>query len=50
MDQERLMYLYHFYDSRTGPFRSLTKIPQEEAKYILRKIREERPDSMCAAR
>ena len=44
------MYLYHFYDSRTGPFRSLTKIPQEEAKYILRKIREERPDSMCAAR
>ena len=44
------MYLYHFYDRRTGPFKSLTKISPEEAKEVLAKIKEERPDSMCAAR
>lgn len=44
------MYLYHFYDRRTGPFKSLTKISPEEAKEVLQKIKEERPDSMCAAR
>ena len=44
------MYLYHFYDRRTGPFKSLTKISPEEAKEVLKKIKEERPDSMCAAR
>ncbi len=40
------MYLYHFYDRRTGPFKSLTKIPPEEAKEVIRKIKDERPDSM----
>lgn len=31
------MYLYHYYDRRTGPFRSLTAIGQEEAAEILRR-------------
>lgn len=44
------MNLYHFYDVRTGPFKSLTKIPAEEAKAVIGRIREERPDSMCAQR
>ena len=44
------MYLYHYYDRRTGPFRSLTSIPWEEAKRVLEKIRQERPDSFCAQR
>ena len=44
------MYLYHFFDRRTGPFRSLSRIPQEEAEELLRNIREERPDSQCAQR
>lgn len=44
------MYLYHFYDRRTGPFRSLTAISSEKAGEVLRKIKEERPDSMCAQR
>ena len=44
------MYLYHFFDRRTGPFRSLTNIPPEEAKAVIEKIREERPDSLCARR
>ena len=44
------MYLYHFYDRRSGPFKSLTKLPPEEAQEVLTKIKEERPDSLCAAR
>ena len=44
------MYLYHFFDRRTGPFRSLTNIPPEEAKAVIEKIREEPPDSLCARR
>lgn len=44
------MYLYHFFDRRTGPFRSLTNISPEEAKAVIEKIREERPNSLCARR
>ena len=44
------MYLYHFYDRRTGPFKSLTKLSTDEASDVMRKIREERPNSFCAAR
>lgn len=44
------MYLYHFYDRRSGPFKSLTKLSREEAEEVIRRINSERPDSMCAAR
>ena len=44
------MYLYHFFDKRTGPFRSLTSISPEEAKDMIEKIKKERPDSQCAQR
>ena len=44
------MDLYHYFDKRTGPFRSLTSIPPEEAKDVILKIRQERPDSQCAQR
>lgn len=44
------MDLYHFYDKRTGPFRSLTKLKPEEAKEVLERIKAERPDSFCAQR
>jgi len=44
------MYLYHFFDKRTGPFRSLTSISPEEAKEVIEKIKQERPDSLCAQR
>ena len=30
--------LYHFFDRRTGPFRSLTSIPPEEAKAVILEI------------
>ena len=44
------MYLYHFFDKRTGPFRSLTTVSREEAKDIIERIKAERPDSQCAGR
>ena len=43
-------YLYHFYDRRSGPFKSLTKLSSEEASEVMRKIRKERPDSFGAER
>ena len=44
------MDLYHFFDKRTGPFRSLTSVEPEEAKKIMQQIKEERPNSQCAQR
>ena len=44
------MYLYHFYDKRTGPFKSLSRLPLEEAKSVIEKIKAERPESLCAQR
>lgn len=44
------MYLYHFFDKRTGPFKSLSSISQEEANDVIKKIKEERPNSLCALR
>lgn len=45
-----VMYLYHYFDRRTGPFRSLTSIGAEEAGKVMETIRKERPNSQCAAR
>lgn len=44
------MYLYHYFDKRTGPFRSMTALPETEASSLLEQIKLERPDSMCAKR
>ena len=44
------MDLYHYFDRRTGPFKSLTKLKPEDAKEVLEKIKIERPDSFCAQR
>ena len=44
------MNLYHYYDKRSGPFKSLTALPVEQRNLILEKIKKERPDSMCAKR
>ncbi len=44
------MDLYHFYDIRTGPFKSLTKLPADEAMSVMEKVRSERPGSFCAQR
>ena len=37
------MFLYHLYDVRSGPFRSLTSVSQEEAREVIERIKAERP-------
>ena len=44
------MYLYHFYDKRTGPFRSLTAVEPDKAEKIMETIRTSFPNSLCACR
>lgn len=44
------MYLYHFYDIRTGPFKSLARLSVDDAKTVMEKIKSERPGSQCAQR
>ena len=46
----KTMFLYHFYDARSGPFRSLTSISQDEAREVIERIKKERPNSQCSAR
>ena len=44
------MFLYHYYDKRSGPFRSLTALTLDEANSVLEKIKQERPSSFTAQR
>ncbi len=44
------MELYHYYDRRTGPFRNLSELSDEEAQRLLAQIAVERPGSFCARR
>ncbi len=44
------MYLYHYYDKRSGPFKSLTMVCEKEAYEIQERLKVQRPDSMCAKR
>lgn len=44
------MYLYHYYDKETGPFRSLSDLSPEDAKAVLESIKEKRPNSQSAKR
>ena len=44
------MQLYHYYDKRSGPFKSLTELSEEEAFSVLQKLKKERPDSFASQR
>ena len=44
------MNLYHYYDKRSGPFKSLTTLSNEEAFSVLEKIKADRPNSFSAQR
>ncbi len=44
------MILYHYYDKRSGPFKSLTALSDTEAISILERIKNERPNSFAAQR
>ena len=47
---EHEMFLYHYYDIRSGPFKSLTAVSPAKANEVIGKIKAERPDSLCAQR
>ncbi|MBD5478697.1 MAG: hypothetical protein HDR11_00925 [Lachnospiraceae bacterium] len=44
------MYLYHYYDKTTGPFRNLSDLPVEQAKSVLETIKTTKPNSQSAQR
>ena len=44
------MLLYHYFDKKTGPFRNLSDLSEEEANTVLLTIKSEKPESMCAKR
>jgi hypothetical protein len=44
------MYLYHYYDKRSGPFKSITALSESEAKEVFDRVRAERPGSFGAQR
>ena len=44
------MYLYHYFDKRSGPFKSLTALSEDSAVSVLERIKNERPDSLTAKR
>ena len=44
------MYLYHYFDKRDGPFRSLSDVSSKKAIKILEDIKINRPSSQSASR
>lgn len=44
------MYLYHYFDKSTGPFKNLSDLPNDKAKAVLKDIRRYHPYSQSAAR
>lgn len=44
------MYLYHYYDKETGPFKNLSDVSIEEANEILHSISSRKPHVQCAKR
>lgn len=44
------MYLYHYFDKSTGPFKNLSDLPIEEAKRLLQTLKTTRPKSFLASR
>ncbi len=44
------MYLYHYFDKRSGPFRSLTTVSPEEAERMLAVLRQQRPGAFLTQR
>ncbi len=45
-----IMYLYHYFDKRSGPFKSISRLPFEDASKVLEKMKTDRPGSFCAKR
>ena len=39
------MLLYHYFDKKTGPFRNLSDLSEEEAYKVLLSIKAEKPET-----
>lgn len=44
------MKLFHYYDKRYGPLKSLSNLSLDEANQVINKIKKESPNSFCAKR
>ncbi len=44
------MFLYHYFDKKTGPFMNLSELSMEQANNILNKIKEEKPTTQSSQR
>ena len=44
------MVLYHYYEQSTGPLRSISDLPDEEAENVLQRIKLEKPDIFLSKR
>lgn len=44
------MFLYHYFDKKTGPFMNMSELAMEEANNLLNRIKEEKLTSQCAQR
>ncbi len=44
------MFLYHYYDKKTGPFKNLSELSMEQSNAIINRIKEEKPNTQCAQR
>ena len=44
------MLLYHYYEKKNGPFRSISELSDAQAEEVLERIRSEKPDAFIARR
>ncbi len=44
------MLLYHYYEKKNGPFRSISELSDEQANEVLERIRVEKPDAFISKR
>jgi hypothetical protein len=49
-EMNETIYLYHYFDSATGPFLNLSELSVDEAKAVLREIKINKPNSQTAQR
>lgn len=44
------MFLYHYYDKKSGPFLNLSELTNDKANKLISKIKIEKPNVQCAQR
>ena len=44
------MLLYHYYEKKNGPFRSISELSDAQAEEVLERIRSEKPDAFISKR